>query len=138
MNWHDGFAFELDENVRLVQETARNFATKRVAPLAAQLDKEHRYPAELVAEMAELGFMGALVPAEYGGSELPVSAYCLAVEELAAACASTAVVLSAHSSLCVWPIATYGTEDQKKAFLPRLANGSALGRFALSLTWNRK
>lgn len=132
MGWIDGFAFELGEETEMVQHTARSFAEKKVLPLAEKIDQEHYFPSELVKEMGELGFMGATVPAEYSGSGLSQVAYCLIIEELAAACASTSIICSAHNSLCLNPIVDFGTEAQKKEYLPELASGKKLGCFALS------
>lgn len=132
MTWQDGFHFELTEEERLVQETARSFATNEVLPIAAAIDREHRFPAELIKPMGDLGFMGANIPTEFGGSDLSNVAYALVIEELAAACASTSIIVSAHNSLGVWPIVHYGTEQQKKEFLPDLASGKKLACFALS------
>ena len=112
--WTDGFAFELDEDTRLAQEMARSFAQDKVAPLAEKIDKEHYFPRELLPQLGELGFMGAAVPAEYGGSGLSYVAYALIIEELAAACATTSIIVSAHHSLCIAPILDYGTEEQKQ------------------------
>ena len=132
MSWEDGFSFALSEEVQMIQETARSFATKEVAPLAEKIDKEHYYPAELIPKMAKLGFMGVTVPEKFGGTELSQVAYCLIVEELAAACASTSIIVSAHNSLCLSPIVEFGTEDQKSEYLPALTSGKHLGCFALS------
>lgn len=132
MSWADGFAFDLPEEVRMVQETARSFAEKEVLPLAHKIDQEHYYPKELVARMGTLGFMGVTVPVKYGGVELSQAAYCLVIEELAAACASTSIIASAHNSLCLWPIVEYGSEEQKEEYVPKLAGGLELGCFALS------
>ena len=132
MGWRDGFALELSDEVRMVQEAARDFAEKEVAPLAAKIDRDHHFPKELIPKLAGLGFLGITVPAEYGGSELSNTAYSLIVEELSAACASTGVIVSAHNSLCLWPIANFGSDDQKKRFLPPLVSGAQLGCFALS------
>lgn len=132
MSWIDGFAFELSEEERMAQETARAFAQEQVLPKAARIDHEHYYPAELVPKMGDLGFMGVCVPGLYGGSELSNVAYALIVEELAAACASTSIIASAHNSLCLFPICEYGSEEQKKKYLPELSSGKKLGCFALS------
>lgn len=132
MGWEDGFHFELSEEERLIQQAARDFAMGEVLPVAAELDEEHRYPEELIKKMGELGFMGAVVPEQYGGSELSTIAYCLALEELAAACASTCIIMGAHNSLALAPIVEFGTEEQKTAVLPDLATGKAVGCFALS------
>lgn len=132
MSWIDGCGFELPEEVLQVQEMARAFAEAEVLPLAAAIDREHRYPKELIPKLGALGFMGACVPAKYGGSELSTTAYALIIEELAAACASTSIIVSAHNSLCIAPILEFGTEDQCQEYLPPLAGGDLLGCFALS------
>jgi butyryl-CoA dehydrogenase len=132
MSWQDGFAFELDEEVVMVQDTARSFAQNEVLPLAGKIDQEHLFPADLVPKMGQLGFMGATVPVEYEGSGLTQLAYCLIIEELAAACASTSIICSAHNSLCLSPIVEFGTEEQKESYVPPLATGKELGCFALS------
>jgi butyryl-CoA dehydrogenase len=132
MTWVDGFAFGLDEEVRMVQDTARSFAEKEVLPLAEKIDHEHYFPEELIPKMGQLGFMGACVPGELEGAELSQVAYCLIIEELAAACASTSIIVSAHNSLCISPILEYGSDEQKKRFLPDLASGKKVGCFALS------
>lgn len=132
MVWRDSIAFDLSEEENFACDTARAFAEKEVAPLAAKIDQEHYFPRELMPKMGELGLMGAIVPPEYGGAGLSTLAYALIIEELSAACASTGIIVSAHTSLCVTPILDYGTEEQKKNFLPRLASGKALGCFALS------
>jgi butyryl-CoA dehydrogenase len=132
MNWEDGFAFELSSEARMIQDMARSFAVAEVQPLAAQIDREHAIPEELVAKLGAAGFLGCLVPEEYGGGGLSSVAYALLIEELAAACASTAILVSAHSSLCVAPLVLFGSSQQKQSFLPKLAQGSSLGCFALS------
>jgi butyryl-CoA dehydrogenase len=132
MVWRNSVAFDLSEEENFACDTARAFAEKEVAPLAAKIDREHYFPRELLPTMGELGLMGAIVPPEYGGAGLSTLAYALIIEELSAACASTGIIVSAHTSLCVTPIIDYGTEEQKKYFLPRLASGKALGCFALS------
>ena len=101
-------------------------------PLAAKIDKDHFFPRELLPKMGALGFMGAAIPAEYGGAEQSQIAYALIIEELAADCASTSIIVSAHNSLCVSPILEYASPEQKKTYLPKLAKGEWLGCFALS------
>ena len=132
MSWIDAHGFAFTDDEKLVRDTARSFASNEVAPLAAKIDKEHYFPKELIPKIAALGFLGVNVPAAYGGSELSPLAYCLIIEELAAACASTSIIVSAHNSLCVAPIVEYGSESQKRNYLPKLAAGEALGCFALS------
>lgn len=132
MSWKDGFAFELSDEVQMVRDAARSFAEEQVLPLAAKIDREHYFPSELIPKMGALGFLGATVPSEFGGAELSQMAYCLIIEELAAACASTSIIVSAHNSLCVSPILEFGTPEQRKTYLPDLASGKKLGCFALS------
>src|SRR5437868_2455978 len=110
MSWLDGCGFDLPDDVLMVQETARAFAEEQVLPLAAEIDRNHRFPAELIPKLGALGFMGVAIPAAYGGSELSQVAYALIIEELAAACASTAIIVSAHNSLCLSPILEFGSE----------------------------
>ncbi len=124
--------FELSEEQELLLRTARDFATGEVLPRAAEIDREHRHPAELVARMAELGFLGIAVPDEYGGAGMDNVAYALAMEEVSRACASTGVIMSVQNSLVCDPIMRYGTEEQKRRYLVPLASGKLLGCFALS------
>jgi butyryl-CoA dehydrogenase len=123
---------ELTDEQRMMQETVRAFARKEVLPKAAELDETGRFPAELVKEMAELGLMGVAIPQELGGAGMDHVCYAVAVEEIARACASTAVIMSAHNSLACDPILTFGSEAQKRRFLVPLASGEALGCMALT------
>lgn len=132
MVWRNSIAFDLSDEENFACDTARAFAEKEVAPLAAKIDREHYFPRELLPKMGDLGLMGAIVPQEYGGAGLSTLAYALIIEELSAACASTGIIVSAHTSLCITPIIDYGTPEQKAEFLPGLASGKALGCFALS------
>jgi butyryl-CoA dehydrogenase len=120
-----------DEQEALVR-MCRDFAEREVRPIAHQIDKEARYPAELVARMAELGLLGVEVPVDYGGSELDTVAYVLAMEEISAACASTGVIMSVNNSLVCDPLLKFGTQEQKKRWLEPLASGQKLGCFMLS------
>ncbi len=124
--------FGLTEEQQLIQRTARDFATKEVLPRAAKIDEEHRFPKELVARMAELGFLGMAVPEQYGGAGLDTVSYVLAMEEISRACASTGVIMSVNNSLVCDPILKFGTEAQKQTWLVPLASGQKLGCFALS------
>jgi butyryl-CoA dehydrogenase len=124
--------FSPTEDQLAVQTTARDFATNEVLPKAAEIDREHRHPAELVKRMAELGFLGIAIPEEYGGSGLDHVSYALAMEEVSRACASTGVIMSVNNSLVCDPIYRFGTEGQKKEWLTPLASGKLLGCFALS------
>ncbi len=113
-------------------DTVRQFATREVKPQAAALDREHRFPKELVARMAELGLMGIEVSDEYDGGGLDSIAYVLAMEEVSAACASTGVIMSVNNSLVCDPLSKFGTEAQKQQWLRPLARGEKLGCFMLS------
>jgi butyryl-CoA dehydrogenase len=132
MSWEDGINFGLSDEAIAVRETARKFAKEEVLPLAKKIDQEHWFPSDLIEKLGKLGFMGACIPSKYDGSELSQVSYCLIIEELAAACASTSIIVSAHHSLCSVPILDYGTEEQKERFLKPLASGRSLGCFALS------
>ena len=123
---------ELTDEQRMVKETAADFAKNEVLPKAAEIDHNHRHPKELVARMAELGFLGIAVPENYGGSGIDAMAYVLALEEISRACASTGVIMSVNNSLVCDPILKYGTEEQKQKYLVPLASGKKLGCFALS------
>jgi butyryl-CoA dehydrogenase len=116
----------------LIRNTARDFASKEIAPRAAEIDKQHRFPRELVARLAELGLMGVAIPQEWGGAGMDAVSYALALEEISRACASTGVIMSVNNSLVCDPILKFGTEAQKKSFLIPLASGKKLGCFALS------
>ncbi|NOY45542.1 MAG: acyl-CoA dehydrogenase [Deltaproteobacteria bacterium] len=124
--------FELDDVQTLVRDTARRFAQEEVAPLAAEMDKTATFRMELVKQMGELGFMGVAIPEQYGGGGMDYRCYSIVVEELSAVCASTGVVVSAHSSLCCDPIYRFGTEEQKKKYLVPLASGRMLGCLGLT------
>jgi butyryl-CoA dehydrogenase len=115
-----------------VQRTAHDFATSEVLPRAAEIDREHRHPIELVQRMSELGFLGIAVPEEYGGSGFDNISYALAMEEISRACASTGVIMSVNNSLVCDPILRFGSEAQKQQWLVPLAQGKLLGCFALS------
>ena len=124
--------FDLTEEQRMIQEMARNFAQKEVLPKAAELDESGRYPGELVRQMAELGLLGVAVPEEYGGAGMDNVCYAIAMEEIARACASTAVIMSVNNSLVCDPLLKFGTEEQKKKYLVPLASGRKLGCFGLT------
>ncbi|HXI59544.1 MAG TPA: acyl-CoA dehydrogenase [Polyangia bacterium] len=123
---------DLTPEQKLIRDTARAFATQEVLPQAAAIDREHRFPKELVAKMGELGLMGVAVPEAWGGAGMDTVSYALALEEISRACASTGVIMSVLNSLVCDPILRFGSEAQKKRWLPALASGKALGCFALS------
>jgi butyryl-CoA dehydrogenase len=124
--------FTLTDDQMSIREMAREFAHGEVLPKAAEIDREHRHPAELVQRMAQLGFLGIAVPEQYGGPGFDHVSYALAMEEVSRACASTAVIMSVNNSLVCDPINRYGTPAQKEEWLTQLAVGKLLGCFALS------
>jgi short-chain 2-methylacyl-CoA dehydrogenase len=124
--------FDLSPEHELVRRTVREFAEEKVAPVAAELDREHRFPYDLVAELAELGLMGMPVPEEYGGAGADTLSYAIAVEELTRIDSSVAITLAAHTSLGTMPILLFGTEEQKRQWLPDLASGRKLAAFGLT------
>jgi short-chain 2-methylacyl-CoA dehydrogenase len=123
---------DLTREHELVRQTVREFALERVAPVAEELDGEGRFPYELVAELGELGLMGMPVPEEYGGAGADTVSYALAVEELTRIDSSVAITVAAHTSLGTMPILMFGSEEQKREWLPRLASGQALAAFGLT------
>ena len=123
---------ELTDTQRQLRETIRGFARTRVAPAAAETDRAARFPRELVAALGELGVMGCIVPEAHGGAGVDAVAWTLAVEELAAACASTALVFAAHTALATGPLVQHATAAQQARWLPRLASGEVLGCLAVS------
>lgn len=124
--------FKLSKEQEFVRKMVREFAETEVEPIAADVDKEHRFPEETVEKMARYGMMGIPFSKELGGSGGDELSYAITVEELARCCASTAVIVSAHTSLCCWPIAKYGTKEQKEKYLPDLLSGKKLGAFGLT------
>jgi short/branched chain acyl-CoA dehydrogenase len=124
--------YDLTEEQELVRSTVREFAVQRVAPVAADLDREGRFPYELVAELAELGLMGMTIPEEYGGAGAETVSYAIAVEELTRIDSSVAITVAAHHSLGTLPILYFGSEEQKREWLPDLASGKKLAAFGLT------
>jgi len=124
--------FDLTQEQQLVRDTVREFAVSRIAPVAAELDREHRFPYDLVAELGELGLMGMTVPEDYGGAGADTLSYALAIEELTRIDSSVAITVAAHHSLGTLPIFYFGNEEQKREWLPRLASGKALAAFGLT------
>ena len=123
---------DLTPEQKLIRDTARTFATQEVLPAAAAIDRQHRFPKDLVAKMGALGLMGVAIPEAWGGAGMDTVSYALALEEISRACASTGVIMSVLNSLVCDPVLRYGSEAQKQRWLPPLAGGKALGCFALS------
>ena len=124
--------FQPTKEQEFVRKMVREFATNEVEPLAADIDKEHRFPVETVEKMAKYGLLGIPFPTQYGGAGGDHISYAITVEELSRVCASTGVICSAHTSLCCWPIFNWGNEEQKMKYLPDLLSGKKLGAFGLT------
>jgi len=124
--------FDLSDEQELIRTTVREFAVERIAPVAEELDREHRFPYELVAELAELGLMGIPIPEEYGGAGGDTLSYAIAIEELTRIDSSVAITVAAHTSLGTMPIFLFGSEEQKREWLPDLASGRKLAAFGLT------
>jgi len=124
--------YELTDEQELVRRTVRDFAVSRVAPVAEELDREGRFPYELVAELAELGLMGIPIPEEYGGAGADTVSYAITIEELTRIDSSVAITVAAHTSLGTMPIYLFGSDAQKQQWLPQLASGQKLAAFGLT------
>jgi short-chain 2-methylacyl-CoA dehydrogenase len=124
--------YELTDEQELVRQTVRDFAVTRVAPVAEELDREERFPYQLVAELAELGLMGIPIPEQYGGAGADAVSYAIAIEELTRIDSSVAITVAAHTSLGTMPIYLFGTDAQKDEWLPQLASGQRLAAFGLT------
>ncbi len=124
--------FALTEEQQMVRDMVRKFAGAEIEPLAAELDRTHRHPAEICRKLGEMGIMGVAVPAEYGGAGMDNVAYVLALIEISKACASCGVITSVNNSLYGYPVKTFGTHEQKLAFLAPVASGRVEGCYALT------
>ena len=124
--------FDLSDEHDLLRKTVREFAEERIAPVAEELDREHRFPYEIVSELAELGLMGIPVPEEHGGGGGDTLSYAIAIEELTRVDSSVAITVAAHTSLGTMPILLFGTDEQKQEWLPDLASGRKLAAFGLT------
>ena len=124
--------FGLSKQHEMLRQMYREFAETEVKPLAAEVDEQEMFPEETVAKMAKAGFFGIPIPKEYGGEGGDDLGYAMAVEELARVCATTSVIISAHTSLCAWPLLKFGTEEQKQKYLVPLAKGEHIGAFGLT------
>ena len=124
--------FTLSKQHEMVRKLFKDFAENEVKPMAQEVDETEQFPLENVQKMGKLGFLGIPVPKEYGGQGADILSYIMCVEELSKVCATTGVVVSAHTSLCADPILTYGTEEQKQKYLVPLAKGEKIGAFGLT------
>ncbi len=124
--------FTMSKEHEMARQLFKDFAENEVKPLAQEVDEEERFPRETVEKMGKYGFMGIPVPKEYGGQGCDTLTYAMCVEELSKVCGTTGVIVSAHTSLCIDPIMTFGTEEQKQKYLPDLASGKKVGAFGLT------
>jgi len=124
--------FELTDEQQMVRDMARRFAEEQIKPVAAELDKNHQHPAEILEQMAEIKFLGIAVPEEYGGGGMDNVSYALAMIEISKACASTGVIMSVNNSLYCYPVMAYGNHEQKVKYLTPVASGQSLGCYGLT------
>ncbi|OYT49702.1 acyl-CoA dehydrogenase [Thermoplasmatales archaeon ex4484_36] len=121
---------EMSERWDMIRSAAREFAEREIKPFAREHDERGEFPWPVMKKIAEVGYLGALIPEEYGGSGLDAVSYLIIIEEISKVCASTGVITSVHNSLVAGPIMKYGTEEQKRKYLPQLAKGERIGAFA--------
>jgi len=124
--------FSLSEDHKILKDSVADFVKKELAPEAAEIDAKHEIPESIVKQISELGFLSSYVPEEYGGAGLDYMSYILVIEEVSKACASTGVLISAHTSLCCDPVLQFGSEEQKKKYLPVLCSGEKIGCIMLT------
>lgn len=124
--------FELSQDHKVLQESVRDFVNKEIKPFAMKTDEEHMIPDALVRKMGEMGYLGSYLPEEYGGAGLDMLSYAIVIEEVSKACGSSGVLISAHTSLASGPIDTFGTEEQKRKWLPALNTGKKIGCILLT------
>jgi butyryl-CoA dehydrogenase len=124
--------FQLSKEHQMARQLFRDFAVNEVEPLAQEIDEEERFPLETVEKLSKYGFMGIPFPKEYGGQGCDYLTYAMAVEELSKVCGTTGVIVSAHTSLCGGPLYEFGTEEQKKKYLTKVASGEWVGAFGLT------
>lgn len=121
-----------DSQYKEIREIASKFSDAEVQPLANSIDHDSKIPKDLIKKLYENGFMGSYIPEEFGGAGMDYTSYAIIVEEMSRGCASTGVLISAHTSLCMWPILNFGTPEQKMKYLPGLSSGGMIGCFCLS------
>src|SRR5438477_4233183 len=131
-DYASGVDFELSREQKEIQELAREFAAHEIEPHAAEWDREHRFPRELFAKLADLGLMGTCVSEEYGGAGADFLSYVLVLEELSRADAGVGVTVAVHTSAVTLPLLAFGSDEQRARFVPPLARGEVLGAFALT------
>lgn len=123
---------KLTPEQKLIQDEARKFASTELAPIAQELDNNASSPKDIIKKLANLGFLGTVIPEKYGGVDLDYLSYCLIIEEISKSCPSVGAILIANNSLVAYPISKYGNENQKNKWLPKLASGEILGAFAVT------
>ncbi|CAA7600533.1 Acyl-CoA dehydrogenase/oxidase C-terminal [Acididesulfobacillus acetoxydans] len=128
----DGVDFNLNSDQLMMRKMVRDFVEEEIVPLASVTDETHEFPLASIQKMGELGLMGIPIPEDYGGAGADFLSYIIAIEEIARGCASTAVILAVHTSVGTFPILYFGTEAQKRRYLPKLARGEMIGAFALT------
>ena len=126
------FDLLLTDEQKMLTEMVHDFAINEIEPVASENERNHRYPVDVIKKAGELGLMGIAYPEEYGGSGMDYTSYMLAIEEVSRYCASTGVIISAHSSLACDPIFRFGTEEQKRKYLPDMLSGNKIGAFSLT------
>lgn len=124
--------FRLNDEQELLRDTIREFTESEIAPIAAELDEQEKFPEEMIPMLGEIGVMGIPVAEDFGGVGMGNLENVLAIEEISKACASTGIAVAVHTTLCCWPIQKFGTDEQKEKYLPGLATGEMLGAFALT------
>jgi len=124
--------FELESNQKLIQEMVRDFAQKELVEKAAEIDMSCEFPKDSIKKMAPLGILGMVLPEQYGGGGMDFVSLAIAIEEISRVCASTGVIVAVTQTLTAYPILTFGSEEQKKKFIPALCAGEKLGSFALT------
>jgi len=124
--------FNLSEDHKILKDSVADFVKKELSPIAAEIDAKHEIPESIVKQIAELGYLSSYVPEEYDGAGLDYMSYILLIEEISKACASTGVLISAHTSLCCDPVLQFGNEEQKKKYLPVLCSGEKIGCIMLT------
>lgn len=132
MSQHAGVCFNLSDDHKMVRDMVRKLATEEIAPRAAEYDRTREFPWDNIKKMAELGLMGVMTPEEWGGAAMDTMAYVLVIEEISKACASTGVITAVQNSLGCYPILAFGTDEQKKKYLPVIASGQKIAAYALT------
>ncbi|MEM2133504.1 MAG: acyl-CoA dehydrogenase [Candidatus Jordarchaeaceae archaeon] len=124
--------FDLTEEQEMIRQTVQEFAQKELIPIADEAEEKGEFPREVIKKAADLGFLGATIPPEYGGSGVDSISAAILIEELSRAWTSIGTIIHVHNSVCCWPINHFGTEEQKKKYLPKLAKGEIIGAFTLT------